>query len=139
MNNQHQTSAIFTLPPNVSESDAFREFRSTRLSSVIWRLGHGSLQRVAPLYLPFALYRLQYELGRTRYTRYVALDQVEGTLDLFEFPDLLTSENFRQVETRNKIAPALSTDRSETLLREKVMRMVFQQGFFPLHRPETPL
>jgi hypothetical protein len=139
MNDHIHASAILSLPRNVSESDALCEFRSKRLSSVLWRLGHGSLQRVAPLYLPFALYRLQYELDRTCHTRYVAIDQVEGTLDLFEFPELLTLEDLCEVETRNKIAPTLSSERSESLLREKVLRLVFQQGFFRMRRPQLEL
>lgn len=135
MENTHNLATILTLPPSVSESEAFHEFRSARFSSMVWRLGNGPLQRIAPLYLPFGLYRLQYELGRTCHTRFVALDQVEGVLDLFEFPGPLSASDLLPVKTRNKIVPTLSAERAASLLREKVLRLVFQQGFFRL-RPQ---
>ena len=139
MNDHRDIGSILTLRANVSESEAFREFRSTRFSALAWRLGHGPLQRIAPVYLPFSLYRLQYELSRTRYTRFVALDQIEGTLDLIEFPAALRADDLLSIQTRNKIEPALSDDRAESLLQEKSMRLVFQQGFFRLSRPQLEL
>ena len=139
MNNSHQFATILSLPASVSETEAFREFHSTRLSSMVWRLGNGKLLRIAPLYLPFGLYRLQYELGRTRYTRFVALDHVEGVLDLFEFPVAFSERDLLPIETRNKIGPTLSHDRAEYLLREKAMRLVFQEGFFRLRHSQVDL
>ncbi len=139
MNHSRDSASILTLRANVSESEAFREFRSTRLSSLVWRLGHGPLQRIAPVYLPFSLYRLQYELSRTRYTRFVALDQIEGALDLIEFPAVLGANDLLFIQTRNKIVPTLSDDRTESLLQEKSLRLIFQQGFFRLSRPQLEL
>ena len=139
MINPPHRATIRTLPAIVSEGEALCQFRSTRLPSLVWRLGNGPLRRIAPVYLPFGLYRLQYELGRTCYTRFVALDHVEGVLDLFEFPDALSDRDLLPVETRNKIGPTLSAERAESLLREKVMRLVFQQGLFRLGRPQLDL
>lgn len=135
MNELPHNSTILTLRANLSESDAFREFRSARFSSLVWRLGNGPLRRIAPVYLPFALYRLNYEMGRFRQTRFVALDQVAGALDLFEFPQAIKGDDLLQIETRNRIAPTLTVDRAESLLREKALRLIFQQGFFRLRSP----
>lgn len=134
MNSSRNLSTILSLPANVSQTEAFREFQSTRLPSLVWRLGNGPLQRIAPLYLPVALYRLRYQLGRVSRTRYFAIDQVEGSLDLFEFSHALADTDLHTIETQNKIAPALSCGGTETLLREKGLRLIFQQGFFRLSR-----
>ena len=139
MNHPRESESILTLRANVSESEAFREFRSAAFSSLVWRLGHGPLQRIALVYLPFSLYRLEYELGRTRYTRFVALDQIEGALDLIEFPAALGADDLLSIHTRNKICPALSDERAESLLQEKSLRLIFQQGFFRLSRPRLEL
>jgi hypothetical protein len=139
MNFPKNPSAVLTLRANVSELDAFNEFQTIRLASLLWRFRNGPLQRIAKAYLPFAQYRLQYEIGRARHTRYFALDQVEGVLDLYEFPDAINSNELLPVETRNKIAPALSPDRTEFLLREKALRLIFQQGFFRLRQPKLQL
>jgi len=132
MNQSHNYSTILTLPPNVSESDALGEFRSARPASLIWRFRNGPLQRIAPAYLPFSLYRLRYELGRACRTRFVALDRVAGTLDLLEFPEALTANDLLPIETCNGITHAIPADRAEFILREKALRLIFQQGFFRL-------
>lgn len=139
MTSSHNSTTILALPANVSEADAFREFRSSPLASLAWGVAHGPLQRIAPFYLPFSLYRLQYQLGSVSYTRFVALDTVEGILDLFEFPEAFGPTLLVPVETRNKIAPALEEDRAESLLRERTLRLVFQQGFFRLRNPSLEL
>jgi hypothetical protein len=136
MNRSRNHSTILTFPPKVSESDALGEFRSARLSSLIWSFRNGPLRTIAPAYLPFSLYRLRYELGRVCRTRFVALDQVAGTLDLFEFPEALTANDLLPIETRNRIAHAIPADRAEFILREKALRLIFQQGFFRLRRRE---
>ncbi len=139
MNVPNNPSAVLALRGNVPESDAFNELRSTRLSSLLWSFTNGPLQRVAAVYLPFSLYRLRYEMGRVRHTRYFAMEQVEGALDLYEFPDALNPIDFISVETRNRISPSLSTDRAASLLREKALRVIFQQGFFRLRRPQLQM
>ncbi len=139
MNDQNAPSGNFALRPNVSESEAFSEFRSMRLSSLMWRLSYGPLQRIALVFLPFALYRLHYEMGRTRRTRYFALDQIEGALDLYEFPEAISPGNLLSIETRNRVVPTLSAGRAESRLREKALRLIFQQGFFRLRQPQLQI
>jgi hypothetical protein len=78
-------------------------------------------------------------MGRARHTRYFAMEQVEGSLDLYEFPDALNPIDLISVETRNRIFPSLSADRAASLLREKALRLIFQQGFFRLRRPQLQM
>jgi hypothetical protein len=139
MNDPRELSTIKTLRANVSEPEAFSEFRSTRLSSIVWRFGNGPLRKIAPVHLPFSLYCLQYELRRTCHRKFLAMDQVEGVLDLVEFPEALSSTDLLTIETRNKIAPTLSQGRAEFLLREKALRLVFQKGFFRLRKTQLEI
>src|SRR5258708_31394869 len=79
------TTAIRTLKPNVTQKEAVRAFTAPGFSALYWRLRIGHLQKIADAYVPFWLYRVRYELGRTPHTRLFALDAVDGSLDLFEF------------------------------------------------------
>jgi hypothetical protein len=93
---------------------------------------NGPLQRIADAYVPCWIYRVRYELGGMTQTRFFALDAVDGSLDLFEFPRLPGPQEFLPIETRNFLRPSLTQARAEELLREKVLRVIFQQGFFKL-------
>ena len=127
-------SPIRTLKPNVTQDEAVRTFSELGLSSLYWRLRSGPLQKIAGAYVPFRLYRVRYQLGRTPYSRLFALDAVDGSLDLFEFPRIPGEPEILSIDGRNRLTAALSEERAMALLREKVLRIVFQQGFFKLRR-----
>jgi hypothetical protein len=121
-------ATISSLRANVSRQEAVRAFGGSGLDAIYWRARRGQLRRMAVVYVPFRLYRVQYELGSARHSRLFALEAVEGTLDLFEFPK--APDGLEYVETRNYVAPRLAEEHAEALLREKVLRIVFQNGFF---------
>ena len=133
------TSAIRTLKPNVTEKEAMRTFSAHGVSAFLWRIRSGPLRKIAAAYVPFRLYRVRYELGRTPCTRLFALDVVDGSLDLFEFPRVPDDSELLSSDSRNRLTPALSEDRSVELLREKILRIVFQQGFFKLREPRLDI
>ena len=126
--------AIQTLKPNVTQEEAVRTFSALGLSALYWRMRSGPLQKIAGAYVPFRFYRVRYELGRTSHSRLFALDAVYGSLDLFEFPRIPDERELLPVDSRNRLAPELTEERALELLREKVMRIVFQQGFFKLRQ-----
>ncbi|HXM93162.1 MAG TPA: hypothetical protein VOA64_02735 [Candidatus Dormibacteraeota bacterium] len=125
-------AAIRTVRPNVTRAEAVGEFSSRGISSLYWRMRSGPLQRIADAYVPFWFYRVRYEMIKATYTRLFALDAVDGSLDLFEFPRIPDEQQLLAMETRNHLKPALLPQPAENLLREKVLRIVFQQGFFKL-------
>lgn len=125
-------TAIRTLKPNVTQEEAVRGFRSGVFSGVYWRIRSGPLQRIADAYVPFWVYRVRYGMGQTRKTRFFAIDAVHGDLDLFEFPHVPADDEFVTIETRNQLVARLQPDAAEELLRTKVLRVLFQQGFFKL-------
>lgn len=126
------TTSIRTLKPNVSQDQALRKFSSIGLGSLYRRIRVGPLRRIAGVYVAFFLYRVQYRFGRAMQTRYFAIDAVEGSLDLVEFPDVPRDSQFLDVDTRNYLRPTLSDQRAEELLGDKVLRVILQQGLFQL-------
>jgi hypothetical protein len=127
-----RVTAIRTLKPNVTQEEALRFFRSGVFSAAYWRIRSGPLQRIADAYVPFWVYKVRYEIGRARKTRFFALDAVHGALDLFEFPRVPAENELITIETRNQLVPGLRPEAAEELLRIKVLRVLFQQGFFKL-------
>jgi hypothetical protein len=132
-------SAIRTLKPNVTQEEAVRTFSAPGFSSLYWRMRSGPLQKIAGAYVPFRLYRVRYELVRAPHTRLFALDAVDGSLDLFEFPRIPDERELLSFDSRNRLAPALSEERAVELLREKALRIIFQQGFFKLREPRLDI
>ena len=68
-------------------------------------------------------------MARASQTRLFAMDAVDGSLDLFEFPQLPGQQQLVTTDTRNRVEPSLSAGAADELLREKALRVIFQQGF----------
>lgn len=126
------TAAIRTLQANVTQSEAVRLFSSGSITAALRRLHRGPLQRIADVYVPFWLYRVRYQIRRATLTRVFALDAVQGSLDLFEFSVVPESDHLVTIHTRNFLHPKLETAQAETLLREKVLRVIFLEAFLKL-------
>ena len=99
----------------------------------------GPLQRIAEAYVPYRVYRAHYEVGRTQHSHFFALDAVSGGLDLFQFPCLPTERDLVTVQTRNCLSPSLQLAQAHALLHEKVLRVIFQRGFFKLRDPKLEI
>ena len=121
---------IQTLKPNVTQQEALRTFSSVGPSALYWRMRSGPLRRIADVYVPYWLYRVQYNLGRAAHATLFAIDAVNGSLDLFTFPRIPDGNQLVSIHTRNRVSPALPQPAAEALLRQKVLRVIFQQGFF---------
>jgi hypothetical protein len=126
------SSRIQTLRANVTQEEAVRTFRSGGLSAAYWRLRSGPLRRVADVYVPFWVYRVKYEMNGVARTHVFAIDAVHAALDLFEFPGAPGAEQLVQVDTRNRLMTRMEPAVAEERLRTKVLRLLFQQGFFRL-------
>jgi hypothetical protein len=127
-----ETMAIKSLKPNASRGDARRAFSSGGFANKFWQMRNGPLQHIADAYVPCWFYQTRYELGGVMQARWFALDAVDGSLDLLEFSRLPGPQELLSIETRNILQPSLTEARGEELLREKILRLVFQQGFFKL-------
>jgi hypothetical protein len=121
---------IQTLKPSVTQQEALRTFSGVGPSTLYWRVRRGPLRRIADVYVPYWLYRVQYNLGRAAHLTLFAIDAVNGSLDLFTFPRIPDTNELVSIQTRNRVTPSLPQPTAEFLLRQKVLRVIFQQGFF---------
>jgi|SRR5579863_1230260 len=127
--NDKQT-ALLSLRANVTQQEAFRAFRGSGISSLYLRTFRGALQRLAAAYVPFRLYRVEYDLGRAHNSRTFGLDQVNGSLDLFEFASIPANDRLMLLESRNVLPARISSEQADAAVREKSLRTIFQKGFF---------
>ena len=120
---------IHALRPNVTQEEAVRAFSGAGVSALYWRMRSGPLRRIADAYVPYFLYRVKYAGAPARL---FAIDAVDGSLDLFEFPRIPVERELLALENRNRLQATLTPERAAELLRDKVLRVMFQQGFFKL-------
>ena len=127
-----ESRVIRSLKPNVTRDDAIQAFTAAGPASWYWKLRSGPLQSIAEAYVPFRVYRVRYHMGGAPRSHCFALDAVDGSLDVFAFSAPPGEAEMVAVSTRNHPAPVLSQERSDELLRDKVLRLIFQQGFFKI-------
>lgn len=129
-------NSIQALKPNVTREEALGAFSAVKLSAIYWRVAKGPLRSVADVYVPFSVYTVTYQMHKSTFKRVFAADAVNGSLDLFEFPRLPELNQLVTAVTRNAIPASLPDGRATDLLRDKVLRLIFQQGFFKLSQPQ---
>jgi hypothetical protein len=133
------TNVIHALKPNVTQEEAVRAFSGAGVSALYWRMRSGPLRRIADAYVPYYLYRVKYAGAPVRL---FAIDAVDGSLDLFEFPRIPMDRELLALDGRNRLQATLTEGRAAELLRDKVLRVIFQQGFFKIrdaHLEITPV
>ena len=123
------TDSIRVLKPNVTQDEALRAFSAAGFSALYWRVRSGPLRRIADVYVQYFLFRVT--CGNVR-PRLFAMDAVDGSLDLFEFVRIPGEGELSACSSRNRLKAALTEERAAELLREKTLRVIFQQGFFKL-------
>jgi hypothetical protein len=123
------TNAIRSLKPNVTQEEAVRAFSGAGVSAFYWRMRSGPLRRIADAYVPYFLYRVKYAGAPARL---FAIDAVDGSLDLFEFSKIPVERELLPLDGRNRLPATLTEERAAELLRDKVLRVIFQQGFFKI-------
>ena len=123
------TGSIRILKPNVTREDALRAFCAAGFSYVYWRVRSGPLRRIADVYVQYFLFRVK--CGSSR-PRLFAIDAVDGSLDLFEFARIPAEQEFSFCGGRNCLKAVLREEQAADILRDKALRVIFQQGFFRL-------
>jgi len=128
--------AIDTLKPNVSQAEAIEAFHARGVAGLVRRLSIGPLSSVADVHVPFRLYKINISNGGEHRTRWLALDRVQGMLDLYEFERIPDSSELISVRTRNRLEPGLEERRARELMEDKLRRLLFQTGFFRIRNFE---
>jgi hypothetical protein len=127
---------IRVLKPNVTREEALRAFSSAGASALYWRIRSGPLRRMAEVYVPYFLFSVK---CTAMPPHLFAIDAVDGSLDLFEFPHVPGNGELVTRTSRNLLGAALTEKRAPTLLRDKVLRVMFQQGLFRLRDPRIEI
>lgn len=127
---------IRVLRPNVTREEALRAFSSAGASALYWRIRSGPLRRIADVYVPYFLFCAK---CTAMPPRLFAIDAIDGSLDLFEFPRIPGNEDLLTRNSRNLLGAALTEERAAALLRDKVLRVIFQQGLFRLRDPRIEI
>src|SRR6266581_7915098 len=109
------TDCIRVLKPNVTQEEALRAFSAAGLSALYWRVRSGPLRRIADVYVPYFLFRVK--CGNAR-PRLFAMDAVDGSLDLFEFPRIPDDRELLSCDGHNRLKAALTEEHAVELLRE---------------------
>ena len=137
----HETAvrAILSVWPNVSREDALEILGGSDVSTMLWRMRKGRLQTVADAYVPYRFFRVQMTGRSASLTHIYAIDSIIGSLDPYEFASVPDPQSLVRVETRNHMAPALTEGQAQARLRERVLRMIFQRGFFKVRTPDLKL
>lgn len=128
--------SIRTLKPNVTQEEALRAFTGAGFSAFYRRMRSGPLRQIADVYVQYYLYRVK--VGPVQ-SRIFAIDAVDGSLDLFEFQHVPAEGEIVSLDRPNRLASGLSKERAAVLLREKVLRVIFQQGFFKVREPRLEI
>lgn len=118
-----------------------REF-SSGMAGLLSRAAAGPLRSVADAYLPFQVFRVEIRNGGKIEEHYFGLDSITGALDLYEFRRPPGAEDLVRIESRNCLPRSLDIMRGESILVDKVRRLLFSRGFFrirELHIRVTPL
>jgi hypothetical protein len=131
--------AILSVRPNVSREDALEILGGSDVSTMFWRIRKGRLQTVADAYVPYRFFRVQMTGRSASLTHIYAIDSVIGSLDPYEFASVPDPQSLARVETRNYMATALTEEQAQSRLRERVLRMIFQRGFFKVRTPDLKL
>ena len=131
--------AILSVRPNVTREDALGILGGSDLSTMFWRMRRGRLQSVADVYVPYRFFRVQMTGRSTSLSHIYAIDSVSGSLDPYEFERIPDQQSLVQVETRNCMAAMLTDEQAQCHLRDRVLRMIFQRGFFKVRTPDLKL
>jgi hypothetical protein len=124
------TGSTRILKPNVTQEEALRAFSAAGFSALYWRVRSGPLRRIAEVYVPYFLFHVKHDVVMR--PRLFAMDAVDGSLDLFEFPRIPDYPELQSSEARNRLEAQLTLDQAAEKLREKVLHVLFQEGFFKL-------
>ena len=124
-------SRIRSLKPNVTREEAVAQF-SGGILNPFRDFAFGAVRSVADTYIPFRLFEVSVSNRQRHEQHLLALDAVNGTLDLYRFEQIPSPSEVVVLETRNCPPGQLDDDHAGELVVEKFRRVLFSRGFFRL-------
>ncbi len=123
---------ICSLKMHISRERALAAFRPPGPVGLLRTWKSGPLRCVADSYLPFFLFRVRIDNAAQQRERFVALDGVRGTLDLYTLQSVPHPDEIEELETRNHVRPTLDPATAAAIVAERIRRVVFTTGFFKI-------
>lgn len=123
-------AVICSLKSNVTRDEAVSALNPRGVLGTAKTLLSGPLRSIAAVYVPFRMFRATIRNGKRQEQSLLAIETVRGSLDLYGFDRPPAPSELVRVETRNCLPSQLATDPAAELLKEKLRRMIFHQGFF---------
>jgi len=96
------------------------------------RWQRGRLRALAPVYIPYCLYKIVINDRGAQAERYYAVDAACGILDPYEFS---TPPEVVEVTTRNALPMMVDERQTRERAIEKIRRHLYSTGFFRLRNP----
>jgi len=124
------TATAFTLPAQVSAQEALVCFKAGIFGSVFRSLSYGPLRSLSQVYLPFLVHEIDITLNGKTFRRVLGMEGTSGVMDLYGFDETPFAQAIALERTRNHFPPALEERQAQSLLLDRLRRMLFRRGFF---------
>jgi hypothetical protein len=121
---------ISALRPNVTSGQAILALQPSGITGMAKDLLSGPVRMLADAYVPFQLFSADIRNGGKRDEKWLALDSVEGSLDMYGFDGPVAGDLLMQIESRNVLPARLAAGPAADIVKEKLQRMIFRLGFF---------
>lgn len=122
---------IRSLKPNVTREQALTHFTAGALNRAA-DATRGRVRSIAELYIPYRVFQVKVISGGREENHILALETVQGVLDLYQFSSIPGDRDLIALETRNVLPAALDASAAEERMMSKVRHMIFARGFFKL-------
>lgn len=126
---------IHSLQRRMEYDAALRKLNNTEGLGIVHRWLTGTLRGIAEVYIPYRLYKVTSHDNGAATIRYYAVDAAAGTLDPYEFVTAPEADAWTEVDTRNLHPVQLNQNQTQTLVVEKVRRLLYSRGFFRIANP----
>ena len=124
-----------TLRARLTEREAVDVFTGGAARHVIGLIRRDQLRSIAPVYVPYHLFRVEISDRGRQQTVFLAIDAVIGSLDLYHFAPDRAELDLVDVHSRNRIATAVTAEDAWPRVADQLRRALFQTGFFRLRDP----
>ena len=121
---------ILALRGRITREEALAAFQPGGFAGGLQLIFGGRLRMIADAYVPFRIFRALVQNGAAAQERLLAIDAVEGSLDLYGFDAMPGAEELERVATRNLLPCNVAMERCAELIEDRLRRMIYQRGFF---------
>src|SRR5439155_768194 len=127
-----------TLRARLTEREAVDAFTGGAARHVIGLIRRDQLRSIAPVYVPYHLFRVEISDRGQQQTVFLAIDAVIGSLDLYHFAPDRAELDLVDVHSRNRIAAAVTADDAWPPVADQLRRFGHRRRIFDHNRNLAP-